>query len=77
MALFMGFLAGGSYYGLGDNNGSISDFQSIAGCMFILCMNLTIGSVFPVVLQFATERDVFLREENSKLYTTFSYYMGK
>ena len=31
----------------------------------------------PVILAFAIERDVFLREENSKLYSTFSYFIGK
>jgi hypothetical protein len=77
MAIFMGFLVGGSYYGIGEDSGSISDYTSMAGCMFLLCINLTMGSLSPVVLQFATERDVFLREENSKLYTTFSYFMGK
>ncbi|CAD8042834.1 unnamed protein product [Paramecium primaurelia] len=77
MALFMGLLIGGSYYGIGSSQGNYMDYSSMAGLLFFLCMNMTFSSLFPVVLQFATERDVFLREENSKLYTTFSYFMGK
>ncbi|CAD8074209.1 unnamed protein product [Paramecium primaurelia] len=75
--IFMGLLVGGAFYGLGDNNGSYSDYSGVAGCLFLLTMNLTMTFLFSVVLQFATERDVFLREENSKLYTTFSYFIGK
>ena len=77
MAIFMGILLGYSYYGIGEDSGTLADYTSMSGCMFFLCINLTMGTLFPVVLQFATERDVFLREENSKLYTTFSYFMGK
>ncbi|CAD8179154.1 unnamed protein product [Paramecium octaurelia] len=77
MAIFMGLLLGYSYYGIGEDSGTFADYTSMSGCMFFLCINLTMSSLFPVVLQFATERDVFLREENSKLYTTFSYFMGK
>jgi hypothetical protein len=33
-------------------------------------------SQFPVVLTLPIERPVFLKEENSKLYTVFSYFIG-
>lgn len=31
----------------------------------------------PVMIQFPAERDVFLREENAKLYTLTAYFLGK
>lgn len=31
----------------------------------------------PVMIQFPAERDVFLREENAKLYTIGAYFLGK
>jgi len=45
--------------------------------LFFLVFTLNMGAVLSVILGFAPERDVFLREENSKLYTTFSYFIGK
>ena len=35
------------------------------------------GSLGPVMVQFPAEREVFLKEENSKLYTTATYFIGK
>jgi hypothetical protein len=35
------------------------------------------ASLNPTILTFPAERAVFLKEENSKLYRTFSYFMGK
>lgn len=50
MAIFMGFLVGGSYYGIGEDSGTLADYTSMAGCVFFLCMNMTMSSLFPVVL---------------------------
>ena len=50
MAIFMGLLVGGAFYGIGNNNGSYSSYSGVAGCIFLLVMNLTMGSLFPVVL---------------------------
>ena len=35
------------------------------------------GSINPVIIQFPAEREVFLREENSKLYGAGAYFLGK
>jgi hypothetical protein len=34
-------------------------------------------SMMPVILTFPSERGVFLKEESSKLYTTFNYFIGR
>ncbi len=35
------------------------------------------SACMPTVISFPVERAVFLREENSKLYTTSAYFTGK
>lgn len=50
MAIFMGLLLGYSYYGIGEDSGTLADYTSMSGCMFFLCINLTMSSLFPVVL---------------------------
>lgn len=40
-------------------------------------MNHFMMAVNPVVVTFPAERDVFLREENSKLYSVTAYFIGK
>ena len=30
-----------------------------------------------MIITFGVERGVFLKEENAKMYTTFTYFMGK
>ena len=76
-SIFLGLLFGGVFYGVGDNSGSIADLFSLAGCLFFVGLNAMFVGVLQYVLGFTVERDVFLREENSKLYTTFSYFIGK
>jgi len=40
-------------------------------------MSSFMGALNPVMVQFPAEREVFLREENSKLYSTAAYFTGK
>lgn len=35
------------------------------------------NTLFPIVLSLPTEKPVFLKEENSKLYSVFAYFMAK
>jgi hypothetical protein len=46
----MGLLIGGAFFGIGSNSGNYSDYSNVAGLMFVLVMNLTMESLFPVVL---------------------------
>ncbi|KAM3141214.1 hypothetical protein pb186bvf_006599 [Paramecium bursaria] len=76
-AIFLGLLQGGVFWAVADNNGSVKNLFSLAGALFFICINLTMAAVMQCILGFAVDRDVFLREENSKIYTTGSYFMGK
>ena len=49
----------------------------MSGYMFFAVMSNFMGALNPIIVSFPAERDVFLREENSKLYTTGAYFIGK
>ena len=76
-AVLLGLLYGASFWDVANNDGSFKSLSNVAGALFLICMNLLLGSIMPIILQFSVEREVFLREENAKIYTTFSYFVGK
>ncbi|CAD8196359.1 unnamed protein product [Paramecium octaurelia] len=76
-AIFQGLLHGGVFWKAAMESETISDVRNIEGSLYFLCVNFAVGSMMQVVLGFAVEREVFLREENSKLYSAFSYFIGK
>ena len=45
--------------------------------MFFLAISHLMSAMNPVLIQFPAERAVFLREENAKLYSTWTYFLGK
>ncbi|CAK84666.1 unnamed protein product (macronuclear) [Paramecium tetraurelia] len=76
MAVFLGLLVGGIFWGAANEPG-YKGTQSTTGGLFFLVMSSFMTALNPVIVQFPQERDVFLREENSKLYSTFAYFVGK
>jgi len=50
MALFMGLVVGGAFWGVGQNNGSYAALSGVSGVLFLLMLNLSIGSITPVIL---------------------------
>jgi hypothetical protein len=76
MALFVGAI----YYQLTDGRNdptNQTDIRNINGCLFFISVSSFMTSLNPAVLTFPPQRAVFLREENSKLYTVSSYFFGK
>lgn len=45
--------------------------------MFMDMMNNFMNSLMGVIVSYPSERPVFLKEENSKMYTPLSYFFGK
>ncbi|CAD8112607.1 unnamed protein product [Paramecium primaurelia] len=76
MTIFIGLLIGGIFWTAGSEPG-YKGIQSTIGVLFFLVMSSFMGALNPVIIQFPDEREVFLREENSKLYTTAAYFTGK
>ncbi|EAR86655.2 ABC transporter family protein (macronuclear) [Tetrahymena thermophila SB210] len=76
LAVFLGLI----YYQLpnGENDPyNIVDARNKNGFLFFLATGAFMESMNAATLSFPTERQVFLREENSKLYKIFPYFFGK
>ncbi|CAD8191656.1 unnamed protein product [Paramecium pentaurelia] len=76
MAIFLGLLIGGIFWDAANEPG-FKGTQSTTGGLFFLVMSSFMQALNAVIVQFPAERDVFLREENSKLYSTLAYFTGK
>ncbi|CAD8094506.1 unnamed protein product [Paramecium primaurelia] len=75
--IVQGLLLGGVFWKVADNEGSVSDLMGISGSLFFCVFNLVISAVLAIILTFPVEREVFLREESSKLYSISSYFIAK
>lgn len=60
-----------------SSNSSSTDVQNKMGLLFLTAMTNLMTSLNGVLLAFPAERQVFLKEENSKYYSTASYLLGK
>lgn len=58
-------------------NSSDTDMNNKVGVLFLSAMAMFMKSLNGVLLSFPTEREVFLKEENSKYYSTFAYLVGR
>jgi len=72
--IFMALLTGFLYFNLSDN---YDDVYNRNGAFFFITMNQFMSSMQPVLLTFPSERDLFLKEENSKMYSVTAYYFGR
>jgi hypothetical protein len=68
--IFISIYTGGLYFNAGkaDYTGVIQ-WHAITGYLFFLSMDLFMQAMMPVTITFPAERLVFLKEENSKMYT--------
>lgn len=74
----MGVYVGGVYFGAGhDMETSPAAANAMIGFMFFISIGSLMMMLSPVTLVFPTEREVFLKEESSRLYNTFSYFVSK
>lgn len=53
------------------------DVMNRGGLLYFFAVSVFMESVNPCVLTFPVDKAVFLREENAKLYRSFSYFIGK
>ncbi|EAR87056.1 ABC transporter family protein (macronuclear) [Tetrahymena thermophila SB210] len=58
-------------------NSTNVEIQNRIGVLFLTGMAMFMKSLNGVLLSFPAEREVFLKEENSKYYSTFSYLVGR
>ena len=77
-SLVMGLYAGGLYFRLGDEDyESVVRWYSLVGFLYFLSMSSFMFALGPMTLVFPTERLIFLKEENSRLYGVFSYFLSR
>ncbi len=74
----MSVFVGGMYFDIGTRDyTNPNNFRSITGYLFLVCVNSFMLSFNTVSLTFPLERGVFLKEQGSKMYGVFAYYMAK
>lgn len=72
--LFLAFICGSIYFELEPN---ISSINNRFGALFFIALNQFQMSMQSSILTFPSERAVFLKEENSKMYGVSSYFISK
>eukprot|EP01016_Furgasonia_blochmanni_P019458 TRINITY_DN2181_c0_g1_i1.p1 TRINITY_DN2181_c0_g1~~TRINITY_DN2181_c0_g1_i1.p1 ORF type:complete len:538 (-),score=104.36 TRINITY_DN2181_c0_g1_i1:84-1697(-) len=70
------FLVGSMYFRLSKEMTLEAVFNKL-GALFFICVASFMDALGSTSLTFPKEREVFLREENSKLYRVTSYFCGK
>jgi ATP-binding cassette subfamily G (WHITE) protein 2 len=77
-SIFLALYTGGLYFnsGNGDYTNNIT-WSTMSGYFFFLSIACVMGSLSPVALVFPSEREVFLKEENSRLYGVVAYFLSR
>lgn len=78
-ALIVSLFLGAVFWRLpdSDNHPNTRDLNDKTGFLFFYNIFMLISTLNPCVMTFPSQRAVFLREENAKLYTVGPYFIGK
>jgi ABC-type multidrug transport system permease subunit len=75
--IFMGLFIGGLFFDIGTNDyTNINYWQSITGFLFFLTINAFFMALTPVSLTFPLDREIFFKEQDSKMYNVFQYFVA-
>ncbi len=77
-AVFLGIYTGGLYFNAGkqDYTDPIG-WSTMVGYFFFIAISYMMGSLSPVTLVFPTEKEVFLKQENARLYSVLPYFLSR
>ena len=76
--IFLALFIGGLFFDIGTRDYIVRPFwNSITGFLFFFCIFSLMGALSPVVLTFPIEREVFFKEQDSKMYTVVQYFLAK
>lgn len=76
--VFLYIYIGGLYYkNFSENYTDPNAWQSMNGVLYYISLNSLMTALVPLTLTFPKERDVFLKEESSKMYTTTAYFISR
>ena len=74
MALFVG----GLFFDIGTQDYTNRNYwNSITGFLFFMTINSMMMTLSPITLTFPLERDVFFKEQDSKMYNTWQYFLSR
>jgi ABC-type multidrug transport system permease subunit len=77
-AVFMSLFIGGLFFDIGTKDYTQrTNWQSISGFLFDTTINAMMTALSPITLSFPLERDVFFKEQDSKMYNVFQYYLAR
>jgi ATP-binding cassette, subfamily G (WHITE), eye pigment precursor transporter len=76
--IYLTIYMGGLYFNAGRTDYTNPlNWNTIAGFLFFIILDILFQAMVPIALVFPSERAVFLKEENSKMYGVFSYFMSR
>ncbi len=77
-SIFLAIYTGGLYFNAGKQSYTETvSWYSIVGYFFFLSISHMMASLSPVTLVFPSEKEVFLKEENSRLYGVLPYFLSR
>lgn len=76
--IYLTIYIGGLYFNTGrkDYTDPIN-WTTISGYFFFISLDILFQAMMPLALVFPTERSVFLKEENSKMYGVIPYFISR
>jgi len=76
--IFLGVYVGGLYFDLGERDYTQNiSWYALTGFIFFHNIAMFMSALSPITLVFPTERPVFLKEENSRLYGVVNYFLSR
>lgn len=77
-SIFMALLVGGIFFDIGTQDYTQKSYwQAITGFLFFLTIYSLFMTLSPITLTFPLERDVFFKEQDSKMYNVFQYFLAR
>ena len=76
--LYLTVYIGGLFFNAGKKDYTDPiNWNTIAGYLFFITLDILIQAMMPIALVFPSERSVFLKEENSKMYGVVPYFISR
>lgn len=77
-SIFMALFVGGIYFDIGTRDYTVSSYwNAITGFLFFLSINSLMTALSPLTLTFPLERNVFFKEQDSKMYNVVQYFVAR
>lgn len=76
--IFLSLFAGGLFFNAGKKDLTVlGEWNYFAGCLFFISINAFTTSLSPITITFPIERPIFLKEQDSKMYSVWDYSIAR